>query len=577
MKDRNRFSQHSVAVSQSTDEGRAVNKARDHVNSPLSYQWTDREGFVLDHFFTNKMGRVAIMRGLPASLCGQFFSMCATNSNNRSIRGTFVDKFFPALLSAQVPKCREDFRGDSEAFLTSENLSTLDKFIDYSDETRAAFEAFGNAVGDSQFLLRLSSDSKLKERYGHAKNSMGLFLFCFDGISNLTAQGIQRLKPFFGSSQPNMLLSNFYPNLSGRDHYPIEQELEILGADRRNIESVIDKSFDYYYDWRGVQDNGKLIEFFENTYRRYMDKEELKRGAIGEAYNVLASFIPACMYTSFGIFVWQHEFPDFLRNLLTDDTPESTALSELLCYEVNKVGYDLEEHLDSSSWARSNQGHMTPEIRDTLRTEDFMPNSEEVLRILGYSATPQSSSQWLKILEKLVAERDQSDALPEHFKNVKIGLSRVLSFRALCGLQRSPFSTIYRSRLDPFLGFMEYDKLLPRELEIDFKKIHNTDRELVRELTNKEISPNLQQYVMAMGNRVRCSVFGSLYLWEKVINESTSFSTPHGVRKFFVGSANSIISHYSWMRNLMRVDLTPTYIFHATKEPHIMPANIEPT
>lgn len=559
---------HSRACRSSTEAGKLIELARESVNRQLPYSWTEVEKFVLNKFFSNTNRRVFFVIGLPSTMGGQFFTMCAEIKNNRGMRGVFVDRFFPILLATLVEECAEDFGGDGEAFLNGQKIDTLEKFIDYSNQTRAAYQTFTESIGDYRFFRRLAASAKLKKHLPNSRKLMGQFLIGFDGVSLLMAQSLLRSKIGFGSDHADKQLSQLFPEFSDRDRYPIELELEFLGVDPKIINRLLDNSFDFYYKWRGQQNNGPFPDFLRKRYKKYVDKDDLENGVVGESCSVLSAFAPACLYTSFGIPIKENEFSDFLRALLADEMPEGIALVDILSEEAETLGYNLDDHLDSSSWSQFSNRYLSI---IGFKEEDFIFDSDQALRMINYSAASQNTSAWKKVLEELLPQRKEWDLLPANFKTIGVGVSRLMSFGAWCAIQRSPFNLSERTPLIPQAKFYSYEKPAPDGLDKDFLELHRQNLEMETLFKTKEIPINLQQYAMALGNLVGCQAWGDLRLWEDIIYHGTKFSVPSEVRKFFLGCGNLICDTYPRIKSFFRYDRTQDYLFSHTAKPIEMP------
>ena len=559
---------HSRACRSSTEAGRLIELAHESVNRRLPYSWTKTEQFILDKFFTNTNRRAFFVIGLPSTMGGQFFTMCAEVKNNRGMRGVFVDRFFPILLSTLVEECVKDFDSDGEAFLNGQKIDTLDKFIAYSDQTRVAYQTFTESTGDYRFFRKLAASARLKKHLPNSHKLMGQFLIGFDGVSLLTAQSLLRSRVGFGSDHADMQLSQLFPEFSGRDRYPIELELEILGVDPKTIIHLLDGSFDLYYKWRGKQNDGPFPDFLRKRYKKYVDKDDLESGVIGESYNVLSAFVPACLYTSFGIPVKENEFSDLLRALLADEMPEGVALVDMLNEEAATLGYSLDAHLDSSLWSQFGNKYLSS---SGFEEKDFISDSDQAIRTLGYSSAPQNTSAWARVLEGLLSQRREWDLLPANFRTIEVGVGRLMSFGAWCAVQRSPFNLSERTALIPHVRFYSYEKPAPDDLDKDFLELHGHNLEIASLLKKKDVPINLQQYVMALGNLIGCQAWGDLRLWEDLVYHGTKFSVPAEIRKFFLGCGNLICNTYPWIKPFFRYDRTSSYLFSHTVKPVEIP------
>jgi hypothetical protein len=396
----------------------------------------------------------------------------------------------------------------------------------------------------------------------------GNFVIGFEAIPILTAETLQLLKPGFGSEAPDSQLSNYWieqePDVS--DHYPVEEELKLLGIDIGVVEKFFETLFNLYNKWRGKNFNGPLPEFFRKKYGHLAKKQDLEKGIIGETCDVLGNFAPACILTSVGLSFNECDLPDLMRNLLSNQTPANIAIVDMLRVQADDMGYDLTRHINLSPWHLfHNQPLSVLSFSDLHRRESHFL-AEYVYKTLTDVFLAQGLGNWENQLKLKINDRRLGDCLPDAFKAMNFGVYRRISFRGWLGLLKWKFDVRKRTFITPKFGFYSYLKSAPEDLENDFLEVYGLNQSIWQMLEEKNAPLNIREGLMLMGNQVGCYISGSLWLWESVIEQATRFDNHHEVRNFFLKVYNSIAGGsacYPYLRPFFRVDAKENYLFAA--------------
>lgn len=561
------FSSFSDACRMNMPGHKLVETAKENVRKSLDYQWTPEEEKVISYFFTNPNGRVFLARRLTSTLWGNFFTMCANEKNDRGMRGVFVDRFLPALLAKQLPECDADYGGDPLALLIAHRILSIKEFASLPGGAEM-LDRFLAAMDHVSFISKLTTDTRGVASLPNDNKDMGMFLIGFEGISLLTAQSIRHLRGGFGSRESENQHTGLFPEGDGREHYPIERELEVLGVESAVVRELIDWLFDRYHFWRGKDFTGPFPKFLHKEYKTIVDAKQLEVGVRAETSDALAAFLPACTYTGFALSIRESELAEPLRLLLLENTSEAIAITDVLEREARTLGYDLTEHLDLSPWAHFDGHYLKAEgFSDNF---DFAHKTDEATRLMNYLAEATNTSQWHKQLAVLNNDRRRDDnALPDWLRTTVIGCPRLITFQTWCRLQRMRFIIARRSLLSPRFPFFKYGQPAPDDLEKDFAEAHKRSQEIFGHFdcldsaskSEVKILPTLRQFVMPIGSQVATQFWHHIKGWETLIAEETGHHVPRGTHRFFLGCYNAITHLHPTIKPLMRVDLTPDYTF----------------
>ncbi len=257
--------------------------AKDFIFTPLPFNWTENELKIINKVFTNAAGRVFfIYNQLPANMIAVMLAMYSRMKNTRGLRGTFVDNFLPHILAGLLTECQQEYNGDPAKFLSEKRLNKLDKFINYSQETRTLYDKFLANLGDEKFFQSLSQVQKMKnflsmwlDKYGHNSIARPAMVYlCFEQISILAAKSIEWSRPGVGYIE----LSTRYVDMHGKDVYPIENELAIYGLAKEEVQVVIDESFKLYRQLQGDDYNGPFPNFLREHYQNIIPADKMEAG-----------------------------------------------------------------------------------------------------------------------------------------------------------------------------------------------------------------------------------------------------------------------------------------------------------
>lgn len=571
-------------------QGMLMQHAREYVNAPV-LSFTQNELKALLSFFTNTNRRVFFMYGLPENILAVLSAMYSRMKNTRGLRGVFVDAFLPAVLAARIPEIVElvqkpaddgGYDGNIARFLKEREITTLDQFIAHSPETAAAFDEYLDKIRLDPEYLKFLSDTALTRKflstwldaYGHNSIArMGSVHLCLEGVSILAAKSIEWSRPGAGYVE----LSTRYVDLKGADVYPIADELALLGADPKAIRSDIDWLFEQYRELLGDKVDG----IFPSYLTRY-ESVVARRGAnlstviAGEAFDVLGNLLPCCTLTSLAVTVTGEAFPGLLKHLLLDETPENAALVELIVEESAKIGCDqfARHYTPTPANIRGWEYLSAPAFQMLARNpsvslELMSPDTghlEEsaLLQAFRMKEGQHNFRRMSDVADYLFAEgRAPHDKLPSEFELVTTGMKGVLSFRSWRDAQRMGFSTHNRTRVTPYLGFYQYDKPAPPEVNRTFGAAHTRARRLYSQLdVGGAVPAAFAEFVMPMGCRVGATYFANLTQHDFCAFQRSKGSVNHEVRQWFLGAEGLLRERFPWWEQFStRAVMTPVFLF----------------
>lgn len=576
---------------------KVLDLGRQFVFSELKYFWTPNENRAINRCFTNLFRRVFFMFGLPANVGATILAMYSRLKNKRGLRGVFVDTFLPQFLATKLSVVEEKFSGDEIKFLKENNIKSLDAFISYSLETEALFDEFVKAMADPEYMASLADSKKARiflktwlDKYGHNSIARTANLWvCCEMVSILAAKSFEWNRPGSGFIE----LSTRYVDMSGKDFYPIQRELESLyGINPLRITSVIEKGFEFYRELAGDNFDGPFPRFlreqFSNLYAD--DPQGLEAGIIGETCDVLGNLLPCATLTSVGMSISGEALPKLLAHLILDNTPENLAIVEAIVEESKKVGgYQFVRHFEPSEWEVENWCYL--EVSEEFCGGFMVTNStawmqekgqglrgviENILKTKIENYYSDDELQGLTGLDYFLrraspTKRGEFDKLPREFEVVSVLFQGVMSFRGWRDLQRQSFCTHFRSLVTPDIGFYNYDKPAPPELEKTFARLYQYNYKLYQRLVqNQQASPVLLQYLLAMGNLVLFEMAGNLRQMEFCNWQRTKWSVNHEVRQVFISMEKEIRDLLSWWNKISRANMIPSYIFARGEKSHAL-------
>ncbi len=578
---------------------KVLDLGREFVSNLLHFEWTLNEQRVLNLVFTNLNRRVFFMFGLPANVGATILAMYSRIKNKRGIRGVFVDTFLPQFLATRLTLVEEKYDGDEVKFLKESNIKNLEDFVGYSLETEALFEEFILSMADPRYLATLADSKKTRvflktwlDKYGHNSIARTANLWiCCEMISILAAKSFEWNRPGSGFIE----LSTRYVDMSGKDYYPIQRELEALYEIKPlRITSVIEKGFELYRELAGDHFDGPFPHFLREQFGGLYadDPKSLEAGVIGETCDVLGNLLPCAMLTSVGMSISGEALPRLLAHLILDNTPENLALAEAIVEESKKVGgYQFVRHFEPSEWERESWRYL--EVPEDFYSGFMVTNSttwmqgkgqglksvmERMIETKLESRYPDDELQGLTGLDFFLQKsrflkRDEFDKLPREFEVASVLFRGVMSFRGWRDLQRQGFCTHFRSLVTPNLGFYHYDKPAPLELEKSFTQIYQYNYHLYERLVQKQqASPVLLQYLLALGNLVLFEMAGNLRQMEFCNWQRTKWSVNHEVRQVFISMEKELRDLLPWWKQISRADTIPSYIFARGEKPLVLGA-----
>jgi len=545
-----------------------IQKAKEFIFSSLEFEWTETELVLVNKVFSNSNGRVFfIYNQLPANMIAVLMAIYSRMKNKRGLRGTFVDSFVPNILSGFIDECQAKFDGDQIKFLKENKLINLDKFINYSAQTKEAYQRFVDSLNDPKYLESLSRAKKMKnflsmwlDKYGH--NSIArpaMLYFCLEQVSALAVKSVEWTRPGAGYIE----LSTRYVDMHGKDVYPIHQELAEFGLRPNEAQEVIDESFKIYRELQGKEYDGPLPSFFREKYQKVIPEDKLEMGIIGETCDVLGNVLPCATLSSVGVGMSGESLSSMIQHLQLDGAPENLAIVEMILQEAEKVGADqFLRHLDFSDWKKADWEYLIEhEVKDSS-----IPDAVYVEQVL-FKALKQKKSftncqNWPEVINKLKnLKRTDFDKLPREFELVTAVFNNTMSYRSWRDLQRMGLCMHRRSYIAPAIGFYQYDKPAPEILTELFNQLYKLNQKLYNRMSELNIPPELMQYPMAMGNLVNFTIAGNLRQMEFCNWQRSKPTVNHEVRQIFLWTEAELRKKLSWWPDISRANATASYIF----------------
>ena len=524
------------------------------------------------------------MHTLPTNMGNTLLAMYSRIKNPRGLRGVFVDSFLPELLAGFLKP--DSHGGDGLKWLKDKRIKSLEEFVSASPEARYRLKDFLHEIRvNPAYLEQIANSKKTRDfndrwldRYGH--NSVarpGALWVCFEQISIMAAKSLEWGRPGAGYIE----LSTRYVDMGGKDVYPVAREIAEYGVKASDVEEVIQKSFDLYRQFQGKNFDGPFPAFLREKYGHlFDDAKDLENGVIGETCDVLGNFLPASTLTSVGVGVSGEAFPEMLKHLLLDATPENIALVEMTFAEARKIGADqFARHIEPTEWKKASWEYLSIKSFSAWRTHgskiikaslmDRRNTNKILLEAFREKEGFEECRSINDVIKKMTeTERGSHDKLPNEFERIIASFPGVMSFRGWRDFQRQGFCTHFRTYLTPLLGFYFYDKRggAPMAFYEACKSLHASNLRLYSEMKRKGVPDELAQYPLAIGNKIGFGASANLLQWEFCNWQRSKFSVNHEVRKIFLDEENVLRKHYPWWAKISRADTVPAYVFARTKQ-----------
>jgi thymidylate synthase ThyX len=563
------------------------------VNAKVPYDFSELETRALRPFFTNTDRKVFFLQGLPANVGASLMAMFSRIKNQRGLRGVFVDAFLPQFLASLLAETAEKFNGNAERFLKENKIKDLGTFAGHSRECKEKLELLILAATNfSEFLAKLSQTKNTEEflsrwldTFGHKSiGRMGSLWLCCEGVSLLTAKSLEWGRPGIGFIE----LSTRYVDMSGKDCYPVELELEAgWGIDPDDILKENAFLFKLYCNLAGQKFDGMLPNYMRNKYGELFtdSPKSLELGIVGETCDVLGNLLPASTLTSVGINMSGESFSQLLKHLILDNTPENLALAEAILNESKKIGGNqFATHFQPTPWEKS--GWQYPVVAHFKDIADKAPAIKYYWNNGPSGSRPSifdldifdPGKIRIKVGKFAHMARHKFDKLPREFEVITLPFYGVMSFRSWRDLQRQGLCTHMRTLITPKLGFYTYDKFLkdspyPAFLYDAFDGAHKSGIGIYRTLREKDVPPVMKQYPLAIGNNIGFVLAGNLRQLEFCNWQRTKPSVNHEVRQIFMGIENGIRQLIPGWAQISRADMTPAFVFARGEK--VIPLNLK--
>ncbi|MBI2279059.1 MAG: FAD-dependent thymidylate synthase [Candidatus Brennerbacteria bacterium] len=559
--------------------------ARRWVRTAAEYTFTPLEARALRPFFTNAAKRVFFIFSFPPSVLAALLSMYSRMENARGIRGHFVDNLLPLILLSFSERFKSEPASAAELkflveamqkFIREHHLTSLEAFVSFSEEHRTLFGKFIRASADPVYFRKLASSPRFRwfmalflDKYGHNSIARGATLtFGVEGISILAAKSFEWGRPGAGYIE----LSTRFVRMDKAQLYPFWEDLDsrLHGDFAARVERET-RAILAQYQMR--MSKGNLEAFFREAHAEKTPERELAAAVKGEACDLLGNLLPAATLTSLGVSVSGEAFPELIKHLLLDNTPENIALAELIMEESEKIGGDqFLRHVEITSAKREDwrylsvarfffsnpSGLMGPKILNWVGEEDLHLFSRMRVAVRDFGGEDG--------VYRSAARREPHDKLPNQFEYFSGFFRGIMSFRGWRDLERHGFCTHFRTYLTPEIGFYRYDKPAPQWLHQDFTWVHALNRKLYHDMRNADVPHEICQYAFALGNMVGFQMGGNLAQWEFVIWQRSKFSVNHEVRQVALQMDAHLRKAYYFWREIARADRTPAYLFARTSK-----------
>lgn len=511
----------------------ACTLARTFQQERVAYTFTQDERRVLEPFFSNIHRKVFFVQRLPEPYLASLLAMYSRLKNPRGIRGHFVDNMLPKILTELVP---------------SETASPLEVFLKHAPDPEF-WRTIGTSINIRNFL------GKWLDGFGH--NSIArttAVTFCVEDASVLAVKSIEWTRPASGYIE----LSTRYVDVSGKGQYPIAEQIGLWDASvGRSAAEMQHRSMAMYRRLMGNAVDGPFPSFLRQQYGQQMPAEDLKAAVLGETCDVLGNLLPCSTLTAVGVTTSAEAFPEILKHLRLDATPETIVLADAIAEEARAVGLaNFIRHDVPTPWEVANWTYLSP--CTTLQEQRFFLDPESSilnrLRAMADGASTDPISRFLDV------PRTGFDKLPSDFETSGMLMKSSMSFRSWRDTHRQGFCTHKRSRVVPG-SFYVYPKPAPAVLAETFQYIHEVNEQLSRRFRHAQVPEALQEYPMAMGTRINYVLGANLREWEFCIWQRTGRGVNDEVRGEFLAADRELCQALSWWKALGRADRTPHYAF----------------
>ncbi len=562
--------------------------AREFVNAPVSYTFTNREKRALAAICSNIDRKIFFLSGLPESVIATVLAMYSRLKNSRGLRGHIVDNLIPVLMFAGIREGEGgaqhlDWRDLQKMFRTL-SISGLDAVCNHSPAFDSLFESFVSAAGDPEYWRHIATSKRIQDfknehldRYGH--NSIirpARLILCVEQVSILVAKIIERTWPGTAFIE----LSTRYVDFSGKSQYPIWNELGVFGeAYERRAKVTIEASVEAYRELIGANFDGPFPnEVREWASSRVTDQKDLNAGVIGESCDVLGNLLPCATLTELGLAVSGEAMGELLKHLRLENSPECVAVAQMIQDETVRAGHGyFLRHCDPTPWERSMPRYIETTEELVFDLFDERRVMERLLlardgRIYGgidfANKIEQEFERFISSLQDV--PRGEYDKLPELFRVASVMVQNAMSFRGWRDLQRQSLSVHARSRVTPLLGFYTYPKFQSEAFTRACTSARARDAECYASFVQAHVPAEISEYPLAMGNLVMYQMTSDLRQAEFCAWQRTKWGVNDEVRQRFLSLEHWLRTFYPWWARISRADMTPHYVFARGVNPVVL-------
>jgi thymidylate synthase ThyX len=459
-----------------------------------------------------------------------------------------------------------------------------ESFLEKIPGAQQAAKEFIDAIGTNpEYLARASNVERVSrmlgqwlDAYGH--NSIARtaqVVLCGEQISTLTAKTIEWTRPGVGYIETSLR----YVQANEGGVFPISQLLREYGISPDEVIDGIGKLFDIYSYHRTHA--GGLREYLQTRYAYLVDngtvtKKQLDLAIEGELFDVLSNVLPAATLTSVGVGVSGESLPTILQHLYLDETPENRAVLMAIVREAEKTGAaQFIRHWEPTPWKAAGWVPLStkmferegryPQLINPVSIDSIEKYLTELMKLRVGSELHEGIDSIIKSMQN--TKRRSHDKLPNEFEGIVFTVQGLCTFRSWRDIQRQGFCAHHRTLLTPLLGFYEYPKPHPTQLDVDFQSVHEQNKALFLCMQQRGVPVRLMEYPMALGNKVGYTVIANMLQWEFILWQRTKYSVHDGVRIDMSAIDKMFQQIMPWWNALSRTDRTPHYVFARTQNP----------
>ncbi|MEN9342183.1 MAG: hypothetical protein RIQ54_439 [Candidatus Parcubacteria bacterium] len=547
------------------------------------FEFTDKEEAVLSCFFTNTNKRIYFMHSLPANIAAALFAMFSRLKNPRGLRGLFIDAFLPEIIVGTM-------KDQGESGLTSSQIiqkygaTDWQSFLEKVPGAKSAAQEFINTIGTNpEYLVAVSNVERVSgmlrrwlDAYGHNSIARTAHVYlCCECISILAVKCMEWSRPGVGYIEA----STRFLRMDAKGVFPVGQLLGEYGIASSEIGDGIERAFEVYR--YHLEHEQGLLYYLRQQYAYLVEdgtltQKQFAMAVEGEVCDVLGNVLPAATLTSVGVGVSGESLGTILQHLSLDETPENNAIILAIIREAEKTGaVQFIKHWEPTLWKKEGWRYLSTKmfnpkqnIPRLITPIDIKAMETTIATLIGMRDGWESCAGMDSVIESLLKiKRCMHDKLPNEFESVCIMVAGLMTFRTWRDIQRHGLCTHNRTAVIPELGFYQYPKPHPAQLDIDFQRIHQQNRALFLKMQQSEVPVRLCEYLMALGTIIGYTVGANMSQWEFMMWQRTKHGVHDEARRKMLEIDMMFQEEIPWWSLFSRTDRTPQYIFARTPKP----------